>query len=355
MGPDTNTHRTSATRTETDLLGQREVPADAYYGIHTLRAVENFPISGTTVNDVPEFIRGMVMVKKAAAIANRRVHTIPTDVADAIIWACDQVLVNHRCMDQFPIDLFQGGAGTSVNMNTNEVIANLALEYLGFPRGRYDVVNPNDDVNQCQSTNDAYPTGFRLAVHIAMTGLMAEMDELEYALHAKGDEFNDIITMGRTQLQDAVPMTLGQAFHAFANNLAEEHAVIQEAADNLLEVNLGATAIGTGVNAPSGYRQAVVQALGEVTGLSVSSAKDLIEATSDTGGYVNAHSALKRAAMKLSKMCNDLRLLPPGRARASTRSTCRSVRRGRRSCRRRSTRSFPRWSTRCASRSSATI
>ncbi|MDK8767915.1 aspartate ammonia-lyase [Corynebacterium freneyi] len=312
MGPDTNTHRTSATRTETDLLGQREVPADAYYGIHTLRAVENFPISGTTVNDVPEFIRGMVMVKKAAAIANRRVHTIPTDVADAIIWACDQVLVNHRCMDQFPIDLFQGGAGTSVNMNTNEVIANLALEYLGFPRGRYDVVNPNDDVNQCQSTNDAYPTGFRLAVHIAMTGLMAEMDELEYALHAKGDEFNDIITMGRTQLQDAVPMTLGQAFHAFANNLAEEHAVIQEAADNLLEVNLGATAIGTGVNAPSGYRQAVVQALGEVTGLSVSSAKDLFEATSDTGGYVNAHSALKRAAMKLSKMCNDLRLLSSG-------------------------------------------
>ena len=172
--------------------------------------MENFPISGTTVNDVPEFIRGMVMMKKAAAIANRRVHTIPTDVADAIIWACDQVLVNHRCMDQFPIDLFQGGAGTSLNMNTNEVIANLALEYLGFPRGRYDVVNPNDDVNQCQSTNDAYPTGFRLAVHIAMTGLMAEMDELEYALHAKGDEFTDIITMGRTQLQDAVPMTLGR-------------------------------------------------------------------------------------------------------------------------------------------------
>lgn len=312
MGPDTNTHQTSATRTETDLLGQREVPADAYYGIHTMRAMENFPISGTTINDVPEFIRGMVMVKKATAIANRRIHTIPTDVADAIIWACDQVLVNHRCMDQFPIDLFQGGAGTSVNMNTNEVIANLALEYLGYPRGRYDVVNPNDDVNQCQSTNDAYPTGFRLAVHIAMAGLMVEMDELEYALHAKGDEFNDIITMGRTQLQDAVPMTLGQAFHAFANNLAEEHEVIQESAEALLEVNLGATAIGTGVNAPSGYRQAVVQALGEVTGLSVSSAKDLIEATSDTGGYVNAHSALKRAAMKLSKMCNDLRLLSSG-------------------------------------------
>ena len=275
--------------------------------------MENFPISGTTVNDVPEFIRGMVMVKKAAAIANRRVHTIPTDVADAILWACDQVLVNHRCMDQFPIDLFQGGAGTSINMNTNEVIANLALEYLGFPRGRYDVVNPNDDVNQCQSTNDAYPTGFRLAVRIAMTGLMAEMDELEYALHAKGDEFNDIITMGRTQLQDAVPMTLGRR-STRSRTISPKSTGSSRRPPTICwrSTYLGATAIGTGVNAPSGYRQAVVQALGEVTGLSVSSAKDLIDATSDTGGYVNAHSALKRAAMKLSKMCNDLRLLSSG-------------------------------------------
>ena len=311
MAQNASSH-TEKFRTETDLLGTRDVPAEAYYGVHTVRAMENFRISGTTVNDVPEFIRGMVMVKKAAAIANRRIHTIPNDVADAIIWACDQVLVNHRCMDQFPIDLFQGGAGTSVNMNTNEVIANLALEYLGYPRGRYDVVNPNDDVNQCQSTNDAYPTGFRLAVHIALNGLLMEIDELGHALHDKGDEFNDVITMGRTQLQDAVPMTLGQAFHAFANNLAEEHQVLTSSGDKLLEVNLGATAIGTGVNAPSGYRQAVVQALREVTGLEVSSAKDLIEATSDTGGYVNAHSALKRTAMKLSKICNDLRLLSSG-------------------------------------------
>ena len=219
MAQNASSH-TEKFRTETDLLGRRDVPAEAYYGVHTVRAMANFRISGTTVNDVPEFIRGMVMVKKAAAIANRRIHTIPNDVADAIIWACDQVLVNHRCMDQFPIDLFQGGAGTSVNMNTNEVIANLALEYLGYPRGRYDVVNPNDDVNQCQSTNDAYPTGFRIAVHIALAALLVELDELGHALHEKGDEFNDIITMGRTQLQDAVPMTLGQAFHAFANNLA---------------------------------------------------------------------------------------------------------------------------------------
>ena len=311
MAQNASSH-TETFRTETDLLGTRDVPAEAYYGVHTVRAMANFRISGTNVNDVPEFIRGMVMVKKAAAIANRRIHTIPNDVADAIIWACDQVLVNHRCMDQFPIDLFQGGAGTSVNMNTNEVIANLALEYLGYPRGRYDVVNPNDDVNQCQSTNDAYPTGFRIAVHIALAALLVELDELGHALHEKGDEFNDIITMGRTQLQDAVPMTLGQAFHAFANNLAEEHAVLADAGDLLLEVNLGATAIGTGVNAPSGYRQAVVQALREVTGLDISSAKDLIEATSDTGGYVNVHSALKRTAMKLSKICNDLRLLSSG-------------------------------------------
>lgn len=299
-------------RIETDLLGDREVPADAYYGVHTMRAIENFSISGTTVNDVPEFIRGMVMVKKATAIANRRIHTIPSDVADAIVWACDQILVNHRCLDQFPTDLFQGGAGTSINMNTNEVVANLALEYLGFHKGRYDVVNPNDDVNQCQSTNDAYPTGFRLAVHIALQALLVELDELEHALHEKGDEFNDVITMGRTQLQDAVPMTLGQAFHAFGNNLSEEHAVLAQSGEMLLEVNLGATAIGTGVNAPAGYQKAVVQSLREVTGLEIRSAKDLIEATSDTGGYVNVHSALKRTAMKLSKMCNDLRLLSSG-------------------------------------------
>lgn len=302
----------AAHRVETDLLGSREVPAGAWYGIHTLRATENYRISGTTVNDIPEFIRGMVMVKKAAAIANRRVHTLPHDVADAIIAACDEVLEKGRCLDQFPIDVFQGGAGTSLNMNTNEVIANLALEQLGRDKGDYDAVNPNDDVNQCQSTNDAYPTGFRLAVHMAMQPLLAELSELATALHAKGDEFNDVITMGRTQLQDAVPMTLGQTFHAFAANLAEEQEVLRRAGEGLLEVNMGATAIGTGVNAPAGYREAVVQALREVTGLQIVSAKDLIEATSDTGGYVNVHSAIKRTAMKLSKMCNDLRLLSSG-------------------------------------------
>lgn len=302
----------SATRTEVDLLGSMEVPAEAYYGIHTQRAIENYQISGKTINDVPEFIRGMVMVKKATAIANQRVHTLPSDVAETIVAACDEILEKGRCMDQFPIDVFQGGAGTSVNMNTNEVIANLALEKLGLEKGRYDVIHPNDDVNQCQSTNDAYPTGFRLACHMALNDLQEHFATLVEALHSKGDEFNDVITMGRTQLQDAVPMTLGQAFHAFANNLEEEQESIASASARLLQINLGATAIGTGVNAPSGYREAVTQALREVSGFDVTSAKDLIEATSDTGAYVIVHAALKRAAMKISKMCNDLRLLASG-------------------------------------------
>lgn len=308
----TDSASSTSVRTEVDLLGEREVPASAYWGIHTLRAMENFPISGDTISSVPEFVRGMVMVKKAAAMANRRMHTIPKDVADAISYACDQILDEGRCMDQFPIDQFQGGAGTSLNMNTNEVVANLALEHLGFEKGRYDVINPNDDVNQCQSTNDAYPTGFRLALNMALNGLVVELDMLAETLHIKGDEFVDYITMGRTQLQDAVPITVGQEFHAFANNIEEEKATIMRVADMLLEINLGATAIGTGVNAPKGYREAAVQALREISGMSVMSAKDLVEATSDTGAYVNAHSAVKRAAMKMSKMCNDLRLLSSG-------------------------------------------
>ena len=297
-------------RLEEDLLGTMEVPNDAYYGIHTLRAIDNFTISRTTINHVPEFIRGMVQVKKATALANRRLHTLPAKKCEAIVWACDQILDKGRCMDQFPIDVFQGGAGTSLNMNTNEVIANLALEYLGEPKGNYSVINPNDDVNMSQSTNDAYPTGFRLGVYAALIELIKQIDQLQSAFHAKGTEFVDILKMGRTQLQDAVPMTLGEEFQAFAHNLAEEQAVLRMAADRLLEVNLGA--IGTGVNAPAGYRHQVVASLSEVTGLEIKSARDLIEATSDTGAYVLVHGAVKRAAMKLSKICNDLRLLSSG-------------------------------------------
>ncbi|WP_066525566.1 aspartate ammonia-lyase [Corynebacterium bouchesdurhonense] len=299
-------------RIEEDLLGTMEVPSDVYYGVHTLRAVDNFHISGTTVNEFPDFIRGMVQVKKATAIANRRLHVLPKEKAEAIVLACDQILDGGRCMDQWPTDVFQGGAGTSVNMNTNEVIANVALEHLGREKGAYDVINPNDDVNMSQSTNDAYPTGFRLGVYYAVQGLLGELDELQKSFRAKGDEFADIIKMGRTQLQDAVPMTLGQEFTAFGSNLAEEQRTIRAAADSLLEVNLGATAIGTGINTPSGYKDQVVAALREVTGLDIQASPDLIEATSDTGGYVMMHGALKRAAMKLSKISNDLRLLSSG-------------------------------------------
>lgn len=299
-------------RIEEDLLGTMEVPSGVYYGVHTVRAVDNFHISGTAVNEFPDFIRGMVQVKKATAIANRRLHVLPKEKAEAIIWACDQILDGGRCMDQWPTDVFQGGAGTSVNMNTNEVIANVALEHLGREKGDYDAINPNDDVNMSQSTNDAYPTGFRLGVYAAVQGLLDELDELQKTFRAKGDEFADIIKMGRTQLQDAVPMTLGQEFTAFGSNLAEEQRTIRAAADSLLEVNLGATAIGTGINTPNGYRDQVVAALREVTGLNIQASPDLIEATSDTGGYVMMHGALKRAAMKLSKICNDLRLLSSG-------------------------------------------
>lgn len=299
-------------RTEVDLLGSLQVPEDAYYGVHTLRAVDNFQISRTNINHLPEFIRGMVMVKKATAMANREVQALPDKKAEAIIWACDEILENHRCMDQFPIDVFQGGAGTSVNMNTNEVVANLALEYLGEPKGSYDIINPNDDVNMSQSTNDAYPTGFRLGLHFAIGQLINHLDALERAFLAKGNEFKNILKMGRTQLQDAVPMSLGQEFRAFGMNLAEERIQLERAQEHLREMNMGATAIGTGVNTPPGYQEAVIRALRQASGLEVKASRDLIEATSDTGAYVNAHAAMKRVAMKLSKICNDLRLLSSG-------------------------------------------
>lgn len=303
---------TQATRIEEDLLGQRQVPLEAYWGIHTLRAQENFQISKEKVADLPTFVRGMVTVKKASALANKELGVIDPKIADAIVWACDQVLENRRCMDQFPIDVFQGGAGTSINMNTNEVIANLALEHMGYAKGRYDIINPNDHVNKSQSTNDAYPTGFRLGLFHKVDQLEAELSLLIGAFNAKGDEFTDILKMGRTQLQDAVPMSLGQEFRAFAVLLGEEIPRLRNNANLLLEVNLGATAIGTGLNTPEGYQDCVVRHLHEITGLDVSGATNLLEATSDTGAYVSIHAAIKRLAVKLSKICNDLRLLSSG-------------------------------------------
>jgi aspartate ammonia-lyase len=300
------------TRIEEDLLGSKEVPADAYYGVHTVRALENFTISRARISDVPEMVRGMVMVKKASAMANKEMHALPADVADAIIAACDSILLDCRCMDQFPIDAFQGGAGTSVNMNTNEVVANLALEHMGLEKGRYDVVDPNEHVNQCQSTNDAYPAGFRIALITLVEGLKAEIAKLAGAFEAKSEEFTDILKMGRTQLQDAVPMTLGQEFKVYGVLMREEIRQLTRAAELLLEVNLGATAIGTGLNTPEGYSECAVAKLAEVTGLPVVRAENLIEATSDTGAYVSMHAAVKRVAVKLGKICNDLRLLSSG-------------------------------------------
>lgn len=300
------------TRIETDLIGSREIPDDAWYGVHTLRAVENFPISGTPVSSFPELIRGMVLVKKAAALTNVQLGALPPRIGEAILAACDEVLEQGRCLDQFPIDVFQGGAGTSVNMNTNEVLANLALERLGLPKGRYDVVDPNDHVNRSQSTNDAYPTGFRMALDVLFGRLVVAVQALAEEFQAKGREFAGIVKLGRTQLQDAVPMTLGQEFTAFGVTLAEEVRHLEYARGLLLEVNLGATAIGTGLNTPPGYRELAVAHLARVTGRPVVPAPDLIEATSDTGAYVMAHATCKRLACKLSKVCNDLRLLSSG-------------------------------------------
>ena len=303
---------TKATRTEEDLLGAREVPLEAYWGIHTLRAIENFQISGSVVGDEEAFVRGMVQVKKASALANSDLGALDPEVAGAIVWACDQVLVAERCLDQFPVDQFQGGAGTSVNMNTNEVVANLALEYLGYAKGRYDIINPNDHVNKSQSTNDAYPTGFRLGLFTLVGSLIEELERLIAAMRAKGAELVHVLKMGRTQLQDAVPMSLGQEFEAFAVLLEEEVSRLHNNAALLLEVNLGATAIGTGLNTPPDYQSTVVGHLREITGLDIRGAHDLLEATSDTGAYVSMHAAIKRLAVKLSKICNDLRLLSSG-------------------------------------------
>lgn len=299
-------------RIEEDLLGVREVPSNAYYGIHTLRAIENFYISKNTISDIPELVRGMVMVKKAAALANQELHTLPYKIANIIIQACDEILNHGKCMDQFPVDVYQGGAGTSVNMNTNEVIANIGLEIMGYEKGRYEYLNPNDHINKCQSTNDAYPTGFRIAVYHSIYKLLDNIEKLKKGFQLKALEFNNILKMGRTQLQDAVPMTLSQEFQAFNILLNEEIKNISRTSKLLLEVNLGATAIGTRLNTPDGYQQLSVKKLSEISKLSIIPAEDLIEATSDCGAYVMVHASLKRLAVKLSKICNDLRLLSSG-------------------------------------------
>jgi aspartate ammonia-lyase len=301
-----------ATRTEHDLLGSRQVPEEAYWGIHTLRALENFRISGQTFNHHPRMIQALATVKKAAAAANRDLGALDDERAEAIMGACDLLIGQEKGMDQFPLDVFQGGAGTSLNMNANEVIANLALELLGRPKGDYAYINPNDHVNMSQSTNDAYPTAFRYALLMGVNKLEHTLQVLQESLEAKAREFAGVLKMGRTQLQDAVPMTLGQEFYAFSVLVSEERRHLLLMSQYLLEVNLGATAIGTGINTPHGYAKKAVGYLAAFSGYPFELSHDLIEATSDCGAYVSVHGARKRVAVQFGKMANDLRLLSSG-------------------------------------------
>lgn len=308
-----NTGHTETTRIEKDLLGTKGVPINSYYGIHTLRALENFKISTHTVGEQHLFIRALAQVKKASAQTNLQFDKISNEISQAIQAACDQLIENpEQWKDAFPSDVFQGGAGTSINMNTNEVIANIALESLGYAKGRYDIIHPNDDVNKSQSTNDVYPTALRLATYYSLDVLFEKINHLIHSLIIKSTEFNFVLKMGRTQLQDAVPMTLGQEFHAFATLLKEDVRLIQRTRELLLEINLGATAIGTGVNTPHGYAAQVSESLKLITGLDLIGAEDYVEATSDCGVFIILSSTLKRLAVKLSKICNDLRLLSSG-------------------------------------------
>ncbi|GLP81004.1 hypothetical protein TUM20984_24240 [Mycobacterium antarcticum] len=300
-----------APRRECDLLGCREVPGRAYFGVQTLRAVENFAISGVALRDFSRFIDAFAFVKKAAALANAELGVLSEDKRDAIVAACDEITAG-RLHDQFVVDMIQGGAGTSTNMNVNEVIANRALEILGHQRGQYAYLHPNDDVNRSQSTNDAYPTALKLGVFLASRDTLAAMAELQAGLRAKGEQFAHVIKMGRTQLQDAVPMTLGQEFTAYATMVAQARSHLDDAAQDLLDVSLGATAIGTGIASPPGYAPLVTKRLAECSGLPVRLASDLVEATQDSSAFVEFSGALKRAAVVISKICNDLRLLSSG-------------------------------------------
>jgi aspartate ammonia-lyase len=302
---------TDPTRIERDLLGEREVPSSALYGIQTLRAMENFAISGVELCEFPTLIAAIAAVKEGAAEANRELGLLDSRIANAIV-AASREIHEGRHHEHFRVDMFQGGAGTSTNMNANEVIANRALELLGYPRGSYDIVSPNSHVNLSQSTNDVYPTAIKLAMHSSIEQLRSAMGALSGAFLLKGEEFAPFLKMGRTQLQDAVPMTLGQEFTAFAHTMLEDVDRLGEAQALIREINMGATAIGTGINTPPGYAESVRRHLSRITGIELITAPDLVEATSDTGVFVQLSGVLKRCAVKLSKICNDLRLLSSG-------------------------------------------
>jgi aspartate ammonia-lyase len=299
------------TRLEHDLLGERQVPDEHYYGIQTLRAVENFSITGIPISHYPRLVHSLAYIKKAAALTNHELGLLPQDLVQAIVEACDDIL-QGQLLDEFVVDVIQGGAGTSTNMNANEVIANRALEHLNVPKGRYEILHPLNHVNLSQSTNDVYPTALRLTLSMKLDGLLVEMQALQDALAAKGREFSDVIKMGRTQLQDAVPMTLGQEFDAWGVTVGEDIARVREAQSLIREINLGATAIGTGLNAPAGYAEKVTARLRQLSGIPVVQSPNLVEATQDTGAYVQLSGVLKRVAVKLSKVSNDLRLLSSG-------------------------------------------
>jgi len=298
-------------RIEKDFLGEKQIPGDVYYGVQTLRGKENFLITNMPVSKEPNFVKAFGYVKKAAAMANRDLGVLDPKIAEAIISACDRIIAGEM-LDQFVTDFIQGGAGTSVNMNANEVIANLALESLGHKKGEYQYVNPNDHVNFGQSTNDVYPTAFHLGLILRLESYMESLGRLRDAFFAKAKEFENVLKMGRTHLQDAVPMSLGQEFHGWGTTVGEEVHRIAEVRQMLQGVNLGATAIGTTVTAAPGYPELAVKYLSELTGIKFTLAEDLIEATSDTGDYVLLSGVIKHTSVKLTKICNDIRMLASG-------------------------------------------
>lgn len=305
------TKLTKEFRIESDLIGSREISSDALYGVQTLRGIENFPISNFRLSQYPLFIKGLAITKIGAAIANHELGLLTDEMFRAIMTASQEVAAGKH-NEQFPIDMIQGGAGTTTNMNANEVIANRALELLGHKRGEYQFCSPNDHVNCAQSTNDAYPTAIHLGMYFTHLELIKHFEGLIAAFRQKGKDFAHILKMGRTQLEDAVPMTLGQTFNGFASILQDEIKNLNFAAEEFLTVNMGATAIGTGICAEPGYAEKCVAALARETGLNIKLAEDLVGATSDTSCLVGYSSAMKRVAVKMNKICNDLRLLASG-------------------------------------------
>jgi aspartate ammonia-lyase len=301
----------AATRTEHDLLGEKQVPADAYYGVQTARALENFQLSGTLINQYPGYVEAWAIVKLAAARANTAVGAMKPDRLAAIEKAC-QAVMDGKYHDQFKVDWFQGGAGTSTNMNANEVLANVALELSGHKKGEYQFVEPHDDLNMSQSTNDSYPTAIKVAILLRNDKLVAELEQLAASFRKKGQEYLKIVKMGRTELQDAVPMTVGQEFYAFAASLESEIALLKDAEKYCYAENMGATAIGTGINVPKGYPEKCAAELAKLTKKPIVMADDMVAATWDQQGFVVYHGALNSVAVKLSKIASDLILLTSG-------------------------------------------